>query len=106
MAFHSPFMLFTLPVKADKRAEIAAVLHKDGTTRPQSVTPEDSPLYHACISRFYELTGVPMVLNTSFNTAFEPIVCSPADAIASFLDLGADALAIGPYLVRRDALKR
>ncbi|MCB9730782.1 MAG: hypothetical protein H6746_20085 [Deltaproteobacteria bacterium] len=99
--FHSPFMLFTLPVLASRRAEVPAILHVDGTTRPQSVTAEANPLYHALLTRFERLTGVPMVINTSFNTAHEPIVESPADAIASFLDLGADVLALGPFLVDR-----
>jgi carbamoyltransferase len=94
-------MLFTLPVRPERRSEIAAVVHVDGTTRPQSVTQADNPTYHAVISEFHRLTGVPMVLNTSFNTAFEPIVQSPEDAISSFLQLGVDALAIEGYLVER-----
>jgi carbamoyltransferase len=99
--FHSPFMLFTLPVRPERRDQIAAVVHVDGTSRPQSVTADDNPAYHAVISAFHRLTGVPMVLNTSFNTAFEPIVQSPEDAIASFLQLGLDALAIEGCLVTR-----
>ena len=86
---------------SERRDQIAAVVHVDGTTRPQSVTESDDPAYHAVISAFHRLTGVPMVLNTSFNTAFEPIVCSPEDAIASFLQLGVDALAIEGHLVLR-----
>jgi carbamoyltransferase len=97
----SRFMLFTLPVRPEKRDVIPAVVHVDGTSRPQSVHQRHQPRYHAMISRFHELTGVPMVTNTSFNTAHEPIVCSPADAISSFLQLGADALAIGEHLVDR-----
>jgi predicted NodU family carbamoyl transferase len=104
-AFHSPFMLFTLPVLPERRADVPAILHVDGTTRPQSVTREDSPVYYAVIERFERLTGVPMVVNTSFNTAHEPIVESPDDAISSFLELGADWLAIGPYLVERAAVR-
>ena len=97
--FANPFMLFTLPVLEHMREKIPAVLHFDGTTRPQSVTPEGNPRYHEMIQRFYALTGVPMVMNTSFNTAFEPIVNDPEDAIASFLQLGADYLAIEDFLV-------
>ena len=104
--FSSPFMLFTVPVRKDKWDEIPAVLHLDQTTRPQSVRKDENPRYHEMISEFEKLTGVPMVLNTSFNTAFEPIVNSPEDAIASFLHLGADYLAIGDYLVERRALNR
>lgn len=104
-SFHSPFMLFTLPVLPERREQVPAILHVDGTTRPQSVTREDSPTYFAVIERFERLTGIPMVVNTSFNTAHEPIVESPEDAIASFLELGADWLAIGPYLVDRAAVR-
>ena len=96
---HSPFMLFTLPVRQDKLDKIPAVLHTDGTSRPQSVLKSTHPKYHAAISQFYKNTGVPMVVNTSFNTAFEPIVNTPEDAISTFLQLGADYLAIGDYLV-------
>ncbi len=99
--FDTRFMLFTVPVREDKQGQIPAVLHVDGTTRPQSVTEADNPAYHAVISAFHRLTGVPMVLNTSFNTAFEPIVQSPEDAISSFLQLGVDALAIEGHLVNR-----
>ena len=102
--FHSPFMLFTLPVRPERQSDIAAVVHVDGTTRPQSVSAEDNPNYHALIKAFYALSGVPMVLNTSFNTAFEPIVQSPEDAISSFLQLGVDALAIEGFLVERPIL--
>jgi predicted NodU family carbamoyl transferase len=97
----SPFMLFTLPVRPEKQDRIPAVIHVDGTTRPQSVTPEANPLYHQLIQRFYEITGVPMVVNTSFNTAFEPIVETPEDAIATFMQIGADYLAIETFLVSR-----
>jgi carbamoyltransferase len=100
----SPFMLFTLPVRKDKWDEIPAVLHVDQTTRPQSVNERTNPLYYATIREFQKLTGIPMVLNTSFNTASEPIVCSPEGALSSFLQLGADYLAIGDYLVERVAI--
>ncbi len=103
--FHTPFMLFTLPVRPERQDDIPAVLHQDGTTRPQSVAEEVSPLYHRMISAFHSRTGIPMVVNTSFNTAHEPIVESPEDAIASFLALGADALALGPFLVHRSQIR-
>lgn len=103
--FDSPYMLFTVPVLAAQRDRIPAVVHVDGTTRPQSVSAAESPRYHAVISAFHAITGVPMVVNTSFNTAFEPIVCTPEDALASFLQLGADCLAIGDHLVTREALR-
>lgn len=102
--FESPFMLFAFPVRRDKCRDIPVVIHKDGTTRPQSVRKEDLPLYWEMIEAFRKLTGIPMVVNTSFNTGSEPIVASPEDAIGSFLDLGADALVIGNFLVRRKTL--
>lgn len=100
--FHSPFMLFTVTVRPEKRTAIPVVVHVDGTTRPQSVRTETHPLYHAMIQAFDSMTGVPMVVNTSFNTAFEPIVCTPADALASFAMLRADVLAMGGFIVERN----
>lgn len=97
-AFDSRFMLFTVPVREDKKKLIPAVLHDDGTTRPQSVHASEQPLYHRLITCFETLTGVPMLLNTSFNRKDEPIVCTPSEAIEAFLSMGADALAIGPFL--------
>ena len=100
----SPFMSLTAIVKKEKRARIPAVTHVDGSSRLQTVTPEDEPLYHKLITKFYELTGVPMVLNTSFNTLpGEPIVESPEDAIRSFLcSMGSiEMLVMGDYVIRR-----
>lgn len=100
-AFDSRFMLFALPVLASQRARVPAVVHVDGTTRPQVVHPETHPRYHAMIAAFERLTGVPMVLDTSFNRRGEPIVCTPEDALDAFVGLGADALAIGSFVVER-----
>ncbi len=91
------FMLYTCPVRPELAARIPAVVHVDGTSRIQTVSAEANPRYHRLISEFYERTGVPMVLNTSFNDS-EPIVCTPADALATFLKTRIDALAIGDYL--------
>ena len=102
--FDSRFMLFAVPFKPGRAARVPAVAHVDGTTRPQSVHRAANPLYHALISKFHELTGVPMVLNTSFNRRGEPIVCTPTDAVGCFLGLtGADALVLGPFIARRPA---
>lgn len=101
----SPFMLFTFTLRPDRRHEVPAVQHVDGTTRPQSVSPDMSPSYHRLIEHFHRLTGVPMVVNTSFNTAFEPIVETPEDAISTFLQIGADYLAIEDFLVSRSAVE-
>jgi carbamoyltransferase len=100
----SPFMSVTAIVKGEKREKIPAVTHVDGSSRLQTVTPEDEPLYHALITKFLELTGVPMVLNTSFNTLpGEPIVESPEDAIRSFLcSMGSiEMLIMGDYVIKR-----
>jgi carbamoyltransferase len=95
-----PFMVTVYPVRPDKRAEIPAVTHVDGTARLQSVTAVDAPHYAGVINAFAAETGVPLVLNTSFNEN-EPIVCSPGDAIDCFMRTRMDALAIGNYLVTR-----
>jgi carbamoyltransferase len=94
----SPFMLFTFPVRPSQRAIIPAVTHTDGTARPQGVTAEGSPRYYRLIRRFGELTGVPILLNTSLNVQ-EPIVCSPEDALSTFLGCEMSYLVIEDFLV-------
>lgn len=96
----SPYMSFAATVKATRRHEIPAVLSRDGTARIQTVTKEDNPLYHRLIERFARLTGVPMILNTSFNSV-EPTVCAPADAVRTFADTGVDMLVIGEHVVTK-----
>ena len=93
-------MLIAYPVHDDKRDAIAGLVHLDGTCRIQTVDAIGQPLYHRLISHFAELTGVPMVLNTSFNRR-EPIVCSPQDALSTFARTGIDAVFLGNYLVRK-----
>ena len=100
-AYDSPFMIFTSVVRPEKRAIIPSVTHVDGTARPQTVEPDAHPLYYRMIQAFGELTGVPVVMNTSFNLRGEPIVCTPTDAIRTFFSSGMDALVIGPYLVEK-----
>jgi carbamoyltransferase len=85
------FMLFACDAKPERRGQIPAVLHKDGSARVQLVTRESNPRYHELISCFHEKTGVPMLVNTSYNDS-EPIVCSPTDAIVTFRKSGIDAL--------------
>jgi carbamoyltransferase len=96
----SPYMLFVHDVVPQWRDRIPAVTHVDGTARIQTVEPSQAPL-HGVISRFAERTGVPVVVNTSFNTAGRPIVDSPRDALECFGSSPIDVLAIGPFLVRR-----
>ncbi len=88
----TPFMLKICPVRAEKRTEIPAVTHVDGSARLQTVNRDDSPLFHRLISAFAELSGTPVVLNTSFNVRGEPIVCSPDDALLCFAGTGIDVL--------------
>jgi carbamoyltransferase len=96
----SPYMLFVHEVACDWRDRIPAVTHVDGTARIQTVDRRN-PLLHATISRFADRTGVPVIVNTSFNTAGRPMVDSPRDALECFGSAPIDVLAIGPYLVRR-----
>ncbi len=96
----SPFMTLAYAVRPEKRALIPAPTHVDGTGRLQTVTREANPQYHALISAFRDLTGVPVVLNTSFNDN-EPIVCRPEEAIDCFLRTKMDALVLGDFLVTR-----
>jgi carbamoyltransferase len=100
-AADSPFMVLTNPVKPEKRGVIPAVTHVDGSARPQTVEQEVNPLYWRLIREFGELTGVPVVLNTSFNLRGEPIVNSPTDAVRTFFSSGMDALVIGSFLVEK-----
>jgi carbamoyltransferase len=94
------FMLMAYPIREPLRDRVPAVIHVDGTSRIQTVRREANPRYHSVISEFFRLTGVPMVLNTSFNDS-EPIVCSPADAIDTFLKTDIDYLAVGDFLVSK-----
>jgi carbamoyltransferase len=97
----SPFMLMVYRVREAARDRIPAVTHVDQTGRLQTVSARTNPRYHALISEFYRQTGVPLVLNTSFNE-HEPIVATPADAIACYLKTRMDLLALGNWvLVRR-----
>lgn len=97
----SPYMLFVHDVAPDWRPRIPAVTHVDGTARIQTVDATAQPLLHATIAQFAELTGVPVVVNTSFNTAGRPMVDSPRDALECFGSAPIDMLVIGPYVVRR-----
>jgi len=95
-----PFMMQVFPIRQEKRALIPAVSHVDGSGRLQTVTRETNPRYYALIDAFRALSGVPMVLNTSFNEN-EPIVCRPEEALDCFLRTGMDMLVIGDWVLRR-----
>jgi carbamoyltransferase len=96
----APFMMMAFHVIKEKINEIQSSLHPgDNTTRPQSVSRKTNPVYWELINEFKNLTGVPAVLNTSFNIKGEPIVCSPSDALRCFYGTGIDALIMGNYVV-------
>jgi len=115
----SPYMLLVAPVHPDRlirlskkqrkargfyrlriiRSDIPAVTHVDNSARVQTVDSRDNPLFHQLISAFYEKTGCPLLINTSFNVRGEPIVCSPRDAWVCFMRTGIEYLAMGPYLI-------
>ncbi|MEW5851998.1 MAG: carbamoyltransferase C-terminal domain-containing protein [Myxococcota bacterium] len=97
----SPFMLFVVPVHEDKRTRIPAVTHVDGSARVQTVSKEDNPRFHGLISAFEKLTGVPVIMNTSFNIKGEPIVNTPADAIRCFLGTQIDMLVLHDVIVEK-----
>jgi carbamoyltransferase len=95
-----PFMLQVFPIRAERRHQIPAVTHVDGTGRLQTVTAEQNPRYHRLIEAFRAITEVPMVLNTSFNEN-EPVVCKPAEALDCFLRTQMDALVLENFVVTR-----
>jgi carbamoyltransferase len=97
----SPFMLLIARVKEEMRAGLQAVTHVDGTARVQTIRSSENPCYYKLINAFKEHTGVPVVLNTSFNVAGEPIVESPADALNCFLGTGIDVLVMHDYIITK-----
>jgi carbamoyltransferase len=100
-ATDSPFMILTAQVKPEKRSVIPSVTHVDGSARPQTVERDVNPLYWRLIREFGNRTGVPVVMNTSFNLRGEPIVCTPTDAVRTFFSSGMDALVIGSFVVEK-----
>ncbi|MGW7454139.1 carbamoyltransferase family protein [Streptomyces sp. NPDC054787] len=102
----SPYMLFVHDVAPGWRERIPAVVHVDGTARIQTVDPQREPLVARMLTEFERRTGLPVVVNTSLNTAGRPMVDDPRDALECFGSSPVDLLAIGPYAVRRDAIFR
>jgi carbamoyltransferase len=100
-AYDSPFMILTAQVRPEKRGVIPSVTHVDGSARPQTVEKEINPLYYRLIDEFGKHTGVPVVMNTSFNLRGEAIVHTPTDAIRTFFSSGMDALLLGSFLVEK-----
>jgi carbamoyltransferase len=103
-ASYSPFMLFVYNVQPDKADKIPAVRHVDGTARIQTVNRRQHALYYDLLTEFKKLTGVPVLVNTSFNTRGEPIVCTPRDAIECFWTSPFDALVINSFLLEKEKI--
>ncbi len=99
--YPSPFMILVFDVRPEKRETVPAITHVDGTGRVQTVSRETNLRYWSLIKEFERLTGVGLVLNTSFNVRGEPIVCQPCEAVECFLNTGIDRLIIGDYLVEK-----
>lgn len=95
-----PFMMKVFKIKAEQRSKIPAVTHVDGSGRLQTVTSEQNPAYYQLIHSFFDKTGVPMLLNTSFNEN-EPVVCQPQEALDCFLRTNMDVLVLGSFIIRR-----
>ncbi len=100
----SPYMLLTFTVRPEKRNLIPAVTHIDGTSRVQTVRREENPSYYALIQRFYEMTGIPIVLNTSLNIRGEPMALTATDALGCFRRSGLDVLVLGNVVTWKDGV--
>jgi carbamoyltransferase len=101
----SPYMLRVVPIRPDRIDRIPAVAHVDGTARVQTVTERQNPGYRRIVSAFFERTGIPMVLNTSFNLAGKPIVETPEDAVRCFGTSEIDVLIVGPWVLSKRPLE-
>lgn len=97
----APFMLFVYDVEETQARRIPAACHEDLTARVQTVSADTNPLFHAVLEQFGQMTGVPVLINTSFNVRGEPIVCSPKDALNAFWSTPLDALVIGSFLLEK-----
>jgi carbamoyltransferase len=104
--YAAQFMTLTFDCTPEMKRTSPAAVHVDGTARPQLVTEGATPGFHRILTEYYRLTGVPSVINTSFNMHEEPIVCSPQDAVRAFLQGNLDYLAMGPFLVAHPSARQ
>ena len=104
--YAAEFMTITFDCTESMKRDCPAAVHVDGTARPQLVSESGSPGFHRLLTEYYRLTGVPSVINTSFNMHEEPIVCTPDDAIRAFLQGNLDYLAIGDFIVEHPSLRQ
>ncbi|MEA2891641.1 MAG: carbamoyltransferase, partial [Bradyrhizobium sp.] len=102
----SPFMLIAKPVRPEWRDRIPAIVHVDGTARVQTVSQDTNPMLYRLLKEFEALTGVPVLINTSFNVKGEPIVETPQDAVVCFLTTGIDNLVLHDMLISKNALHK
>ena len=102
----SPYMLIAKPVRPDWRDRIPAIVHVDGSARVQSVREETNPVLYRLLKEFEALTGVPVLINTSFNVKGEPIIETPQDAVSCFLTTGIDHLVLHDTLVSKTAMHK
>jgi len=100
----APFMIVAHKMKEKYRKALESVSHVDGSIRPQTVTAEQNSLYYDLLVQFRALSGHGILLNTSFNVRGEPIVCTPLEAVRCFYGNGLDALALGPYLLKKKGI--
>jgi len=100
-SFPSPFMTMTFDVREDWKERLASITHVDGTARIQTVGRETNPLFHQLIMEYESLTGIPVVINTSFNIKGQPICLSPRDAISTFYGTGMDCLVMGSWVLEK-----
>jgi carbamoyltransferase len=100
----APFMILAFPANERLKKDAPAIVHVDGTSRVQMVRRETTPRYYDLIRAFQKQTGVPVLLNTSYNVKGEPIVCTAQDALRTFWATGLEVLAIGDFVVRKPAL--
>jgi carbamoyltransferase len=103
--YAAQFMTITFDCTEFMKRESPAAVHVDGTARPQLVTAASNPSFHRILAEYHRLTGLPSVINTSFNMHEEPIVCRPDDAVRAFLQGNLDYLAIGSFLVAHPSLR-
>jgi carbamoyltransferase len=96
-------MLYVVPTKQSQRETLPAVTHVDGTARVQTIFRAQNTRYYALIERFGQATGVPVVLNTSFNLRGEPVVNTPADAVSTFVRSEMDCLVLGDFLIEKSS---
>ncbi|MFP4976671.1 carbamoyltransferase [Paenibacillus sp. CN-4] len=100
-ARYSPYMLKAYTVKEERRQAVPAIVHVDRSTRPQTVRKEANPLWHQLIAEHHQLSGIPLIMNTSLNTRGEPVCETPYDAIKTFYTSAMDALAVGNFLIEK-----